>query len=78
MPSLRRRPAIVQTPLTNRTFLTRSRSLGYHSKSIAREEGRGKGGGGAKVSRQELEKGKNQGSNKSVQNGYEMDAENET
>lgn len=39
----RRRPATVQAPLTNRTFLTTSRSRGYHSKSIAREEGRGKG-----------------------------------
>lgn len=41
-----RRPATVQAPLTNRTFLTTSRSLGYHSKSIAREEGRGRGGRG--------------------------------
>lgn len=55
----RRRPATVQAPLTNRTFLTTSRSLGYHSKSIAREEGRGKGGKvRAKVSKQELYKGK--------------------
>lgn len=59
MPRPRRRPATVQAPLTNRTFLTTSRSLGYHSKSIAREEGRGKGGKvRAKVSKQELEKGK--------------------
>lgn len=54
MPRPRRRPATVQAPLTNRTFLTTSRSLGYHSTSIAREEGRGKGGKvRAKVSRQE-------------------------
>lgn len=31
----------------------------------------------AKVSKQELEKGKNQGSNRSVQRGYEMEAKNE-
>lgn len=37
-PAPRRRPAAGQAPLTNRTFLTTSRSLGYHSKSIAREE----------------------------------------
>ena len=57
MPRPRRRPATVQAPLTNRTFLTTSRSLGYHSKSIARKEGRGKGGKvRAKVSKEELEK----------------------
>lgn len=78
MPRPRRRPATVHGPLTNRTFLTTSRSLGYHSKSIAREEGRGKGGKvRAKVSKQELDKRKNQGSNKSVQKGYEMEAKNE-
>lgn len=48
-------------PLTNREFLTTSRSLGYHSKTIAREEAEAKG---AKVrARKELEKEK-QGSNK--------------
>lgn len=62
MPRPRRRPATVQAPLTNRTFLTTSRSLGYHSKSIAREDGRGKGGKvRAKVSKQELDKGKTRG-----------------
>lgn len=59
-------PATAQAPLTNRTFLTTSRSLGYHSTSIAREgrgaeaKGRGREGGGkvrAKVSRRELDKG---------------------
>lgn len=68
-------PATAQAPLTNRTFLTTSRSLGYHSTSIAREgrgaeaKGKGREGGGkgrAKVSRQELDKGeRGQGSNKS-------------
>lgn len=59
-------PATAQAPLTNRTFLTTSRSLGWHSASIAREEGQrqkkggreGRKGSGAKVSRQELDKGK--------------------
>ena len=77
MPRPRRRPATVQAPLTNRTFLTTSRSLGYHSKSIAREEGRGKGGKvRAEVSREELDKEKTKGSNKSVQKDYEMEAKN--
>lgn len=33
----------VLDPLTNREFLTTSRSLGYPSKSIAREEAKAKG-----------------------------------
>lgn len=50
-------------PLTKRTFLTTSRSLGYHSKSIAkRRKAEAKGGTGqgkrSKVSKQELEKRK--------------------
>lgn len=52
MPRPRRRPAAAQAPLTNRTFLTTSRSLGYLSKSIARKgEQRQRG----KVSRQEVD-----------------------
>lgn len=38
-----RRAERFQTQLTNREFLTLSRSLGYHSKSIAREEAKAKG-----------------------------------
>lgn len=81
-------PATAQAPLTNRTFLTTSRSLGYHSTSIAREGGaeakeRGREGGGkvrAKVSRQELDKGgreKNRGQTSQVQKGYEMEAKDD-
>ncbi|KAK5883208.1 hypothetical protein CesoFtcFv8_019566 [Champsocephalus esox] len=65
----------VQAPLTNRTFLTTSRSLGYPSKSIAQRGstgGRGQGKG-----QQELDQRENQGSNKSVRKGYKMEAKDE-
>lgn len=89
-------PATAQAPLTNRTFLTTSRSLGWHSASIAREEeqrqkkgGREEGkGSGAKVSRQELDKGKKNKWKKHNTNwgvkqfgcgeGYEMEAKDES
>lgn len=72
------RPPAVQAPLTNRTFLTTSRSRGYRSKSVAREGGRGKGGGGeGEVSRQELDNGEKPGLKTSqCRKGYEMGAEN--
>lgn len=58
MPRPRGRPATVQAPLTNRTFLTTSRSLGYRSTSVARERKAEAEGGEvrAKVSKQRKEK----------------------
>lgn len=72
-----RLPPAVQAPLTNRTLLTTSRSLGY-SRSVARREGRGQRSE-VRVSRQQLEERKKKGSNKDreVQNGYKMEARNE-
>ena len=73
----------VQAPLTNRTLLTTSRSLGY-SASIARErkaeaeeERSGERSANKNQKKNKKTKRKKQGSNKSVQRGYKMEAKNE-